>query len=222
MKPNDRPSEMKGRTPVAWVLCTDERQYRFFEIELAHLGLEAVSERPTECAPILAVIDTDVHPAKEWESVLPADCPVVAVGYTPCQIPPERGIWLRRPVPLRTLEITLRRLSAEAVSTASPLAPVRADRLPPPPAEAALIPDDAHTAVVIGDRRILLTPAEWAIFSHLYAHRGEAVSRAVLDSLLGGGGNSVEVYICHLRRKIEKPLGRRLIRTVRGVGYCLD
>ena len=32
----------------------------------------------------------------------------------------------------------------------------------------------------------------------------------------------VDVYVCRLRAKIEKPLGRRMIRTVRGVGYTLE
>ena len=48
------------------------------------------------------------------------------------------------------------------------------------------------------------------------------VPRAELATLLGGGGNSVEVYVCKLRAKIEKPLGRRMIHTVRGKGYRLE
>ena len=67
-----------------------------------------------------------------------------------------------------------------------------------------------------------LTPAETALLECLYAHRGEAVSREELATLLEGGGNSVEVYICKLRAKIEKPLGRRMILTVRGKGYRLE
>jgi DNA-binding response OmpR family regulator len=67
-----------------------------------------------------------------------------------------------------------------------------------------------------------LTPAEAAILDRLYVHRGEVVSREELSALLGGGGNSVEVYVCKLRAKIEKPLGRRMIHTVRGVGYRLE
>jgi len=67
-----------------------------------------------------------------------------------------------------------------------------------------------------------MTPAEYAILERLYARRGEAVTREELAALLGGGGNSVEVYICKLRAKLEKPLGRRLILTVRGVGYRME
>ena len=48
------------------------------------------------------------------------------------------------------------------------------------------------------------------------------MTREELAALLGGGGHSVEVYVCKLRTKLEKPLGRRLIHTVRGVGYRMD
>ena len=67
-----------------------------------------------------------------------------------------------------------------------------------------------------------LTPAEAAILDCLYTRRGETVPRAELATLLEGGGNSVEVYICKLRTKLEKPLGRRMIVTVRGVGYRME
>jgi hypothetical protein len=32
----------------------------------------------------------------------------------------------------------------------------------------------------------------------------------------------VDVYVGYLRKKLEQPFGRPLIRTVRGVGYVLD
>jgi len=34
--------------------------------------------------------------------------------------------------------------------------------------------------------------------------------------------NVVDVYVGYLRRKLEQPCGRTLIRTVRGVGYALE
>ena len=34
--------------------------------------------------------------------------------------------------------------------------------------------------------------------------------------------NIVEVYIRHLRRKLDEPFGRQLIQTIRGAGYRLD
>ncbi len=228
--------------PVAWVLCEDARLFRFLAIELAHLGLEATAPAADDRLPCLAVADTDRYPvaalcaeADPTVPTLPPDCPLLGFGYDPADIPAERGLWLARPFALTALEVALRHLSADAARTASPLQPA----VSPPSAMATLAPenpvstplspasaipelDEAKATVTIGERTIPLTPAELAILAHLVAHRGETVTRDALASRLGGGGNSVEVYICHLRRKLEKPLGRRMIRTVRGQGYCLD
>ena len=62
----------------------------------------------------------------------------------------------------------------------------------------------------------------------LLDHRGEIVGRDALDEALHSAGresadsNKTEVYLCFLRRKIERPLGIRLITTVRGKGYRLE
>ena len=48
----------------------------------------------------------------------------------------------------------------------------------------------------------------------------EAVSREDMNKLFGAeDGNIAEVYICKLRKKLEEPLGKRLIYTVRSKGY---
>ena len=90
-----------------------------------------------------------------------------------------------------------------------------------PSASTPLLTVENDTVSVAG-KPIPLTAAEWAIFHCLYTHRGEAVTKETLFSLLGGGGNSVEVYVCKLRTKIEKPLGKWMIWTVRGVGYKME
>jgi DNA-binding response OmpR family regulator len=91
-----------------------------------------------------------------------------------------------------------------------------APKSPAPP----LPPLTAQDGVVtVGDHTVTLTPAEWSILEYLRARAGETVTRDELTALLGGSGNIADVYICRLRNKIEKPLGRRMIRTVRGAGY---
>ena len=90
------------------------------------------------------------------------------------------------------------------------------------PASAAPVLTVENGTVTLGGKPLALTPAEQTILEYLHAHKGEAVPRAELAPLLEGGGNSVDVYICKLRAKIEKPLGRRMILTVRGVGYRLE
>ena len=44
----------------------------------------------------------------------------------------------------------------------------------------------------------------------------------VWDQSFEGLTNIVDVYVRHLRAKVDDPHSRKLIRTVRGVGYCLS
>lgn len=71
-----------------------------------------------------------------------------------------------------------------------------------------------------------LTARETALLGFLMRHRGDLVSKqqildAVWDLAFDGDPNIVEVYIRHLRNKIDRPFGRESIQTVRGAGYRL-
>ena len=77
-----------------------------------------------------------------------------------------------------------------------------------------------------GDIEIELTSREFALLAFLARHRGDVVSKrqildAVWDEAFDGDPNIVEVYIRHLRNKIDRPFGRNAIQTVRGAGYRL-
>jgi DNA-binding response OmpR family regulator len=77
-----------------------------------------------------------------------------------------------------------------------------------------------------GDVEIELTSREFALLAFLARHRGDVVSKrqildAVWDEAFEGDPNIVEVYIRHLRNKIDRPFGRNAIQTVRGAGYRL-
>lgn len=83
------------------------------------------------------------------------------------------------------------------------------------------------TVLRCGDATVHLTPREAALMRCLLDMRGQTVPRDRLRECLepngrSEGGNEVEVYLCYLRRKLEKPTLRRLITTVRGVGYRLE
>ncbi|OQX47027.1 MAG: hypothetical protein B0D87_00320 [Candidatus Sedimenticola endophacoides] len=70
---------------------------------------------------------------------------------------------------------------------------------------------------------ISLSMKEFAILQRLMENRGRILSRSQLEESLyswdsGVESNAVEVHIHHLRKK----LGREVIRTVRGLGYCLN
>jgi len=74
---------------------------------------------------------------------------------------------------------------------------------------------------------VTLTAREFAVLEYLARHAGQAIARtAVLDHVwdenFEGSTNIVDVYVGYLRRKLERPFGRPLIRTIRGVGYALE
>ena len=86
---------------------------------------------------------------------------------------------------------------------------------------------DPATHVVTRDGTpVDLSSREFALLEFLMRHAGEVVSRPrilehVWDVNYDGFSNVVDVYVGYLRRKLEQPFDRALIRTVRGVGYGL-
>ena len=86
--------------------------------------------------------------------------------------------------------------------------------------------DPASHEVRRGDVRIELTAKEFALLEYFMRHAGEVLTRTrliehVWDFAFEGDSNVVDVYVRYLRRKIDRPFGRRSIETVRGVGYRL-
>ena len=77
-----------------------------------------------------------------------------------------------------------------------------------------------------GDTEIGLTARETAMLALLMRNAGDVVSKQkILESLwdmnFDGDPNIVEVYIRHLRNKIDRPFARASIQAVRGAGYRL-
>ena len=76
-------------------------------------------------------------------------------------------------------------------------------------------------------KEIALTAREVAVLQFLMRHAGDVVTKTeiidnVWDFAFDGDLNIVEVYIRHLRKKIDEPFDRHAIQTVRGAGYRLD
>ena len=77
-----------------------------------------------------------------------------------------------------------------------------------------------------GDVELDLTAREFSVLAFLVSHRGDVVSKkqileSVWDFEFDGDPNIVEVYIGHLRNKIDRPFAREAIQTLRGAGYRL-
>jgi len=87
--------------------------------------------------------------------------------------------------------------------------------------------DPAAHRVWRGGAEIMLTPRQFALLEFLMRRAGEAVPKSTIlehvwDFAFEGDPNIVEVYVRHLRKKIDEPYGRNAIQTVRLVGYRLD
>ena len=77
-----------------------------------------------------------------------------------------------------------------------------------------------------GDRSIELTPLEFALLEVFLAHPHHVLTRAFIFTRVWGfdfsaTSNALNVYVGYLRRKVEGDGERRLIHTVRGIGYVL-
>jgi DNA-binding response OmpR family regulator len=75
-----------------------------------------------------------------------------------------------------------------------------------------------------GERRIELTPKEFALLEYLMRNAGRSVSRPMIIEHVWNFSfdtmtNVVDVYINYLRKKVDDGNERKLIHTARGVGY---
>lgn len=90
----------------------------------------------------------------------------------------------------------------------------------------SLVLDPARQTVERAGERIELTAREFAVLEFLMRRAEQVCSKTdilagVWDSAYEGDPNIVEVYVGHLRRKIDAPFGTATLRTVRGRGYLL-
>lgn len=80
--------------------------------------------------------------------------------------------------------------------------------------------------VMRGNVPIELTPKEFLLLALLLEHQGDLLSRTLIaeqvwDVTFDSDSNVVDVHIRRLRAKVDDPFERKLIHTVRGLGYVL-
>lgn len=86
--------------------------------------------------------------------------------------------------------------------------------------------DQGTREVRRAEELIELTPKEYAVLEYLMRHNGRVMSRTLITEYAWGyhfdpGTNIVDVVINHLRKKIDAKHDKKLISTVRGVGYMI-
>ena len=86
----------------------------------------------------------------------------------------------------------------------------------------------AHTVTRAG-QTVELTTKEFELLEFLLRHQGHVVAREMLAREIWGEraravplDNVIDVHIARLRAKVDAPFAVALIRTVRGVGFCLQ
>ena len=87
--------------------------------------------------------------------------------------------------------------------------------------------DCIRRKVTRSNENIELAPKEFSILEYLMRNRGRPLSRTMIvehvwDMDYDGLTNIVDVYIRHLRSKIDDRFTTKMIHTVRGIGYMLD
>ena len=90
-----------------------------------------------------------------------------------------------------------------------------------------LVLDCIRRKVTRGGETIELAPKEFGILEYLMRNKGRPLSRTMIvehvwDMDYDGLTNIVDVYIRHLRSKIDDRFPEKLIQTVRGIGYMID
>ena len=85
---------------------------------------------------------------------------------------------------------------------------------------------DTHT-VERADKNILLSSKEFALLEYMMHNVNIVLAREKIEDHIwnfeyDGGTNVVDVYVNYLRNKIDKGFDKKLIQTIRGVGYMLQ
>ncbi len=175
----------------------------------------------------LVVLDVNLPGADGW-SVLQG---IRSRGHTPVLLLTARGLlndkikgfelgaddYLVKPFQFPELLARVRRLLQRGARTIAPDVLRIAD----------LALDPGRHRAFRGSARIDLTAKEFALLNLLMRRTGEVLTRTQIASLVwdmnfDSDTNVVEVAIRRLRLKIDEPFERKLIHTIRGVGYVLE
>ena len=86
--------------------------------------------------------------------------------------------------------------------------------------------DPQNRRVARGEREIHLTATEYRLLEFMMRRRGRVLGRASIIEAVWGFNeniedNTLEAFVSSLRNKIDRGFDKKLIHTIRGVGYCV-
>jgi two-component system copper resistance phosphate regulon response regulator CusR len=90
-----------------------------------------------------------------------------------------------------------------------------------------LVLDSERHHVERSGKRIQLTPKEFQLLEYLALNAGYVLSRSMIAEKIWGHGfesysNAIDVHVNNLRKKVDRGADRKLIHTVKGLGYVLE
>ena len=207
------------------IVSTDDILSRIVTLEATRLGFHAtVSPTPlAEASAYLVDLDTCKAPTvpegaslilltEEDREELSAELTSLVTAYLP------------KPFLLDELRFALTHLTSASQPPAFP------ERIPQKrlrtrreaSGHRLVIDHEKKTASLSGGDPVRLSETEYKLLCLLYEYKNQPVSAEMAIPILGNAAsNKYNVYICYLRRKLERG-AIRLIRTVRGKGYMLQ
>ena len=188
------------------IITKKESMARLISLELERLGLTyEISESPINDAKLfIADLETFVCEGVPTEKVL-------AIGESE-KFPHE----LTNPFLLSDL----RNMLIEMLTSASGAPEVTVKPRRKRHTVIELDPESSSASVRRGSP-VSLSPTEYKLLDALVSRRGQVLTYAEADEIIGGeGSNKANVYICFLRKKLESR-GDKLIYSVRGKGFML-
>lgn len=201
------------------IVTADERLASVLSIEAAVCGAQAQRAQEIQgmdaaewehiCA---AIVDLD----GKIGGAIPEQVRVLGLCRDPEALPLRARriahMIFRRPFLAEDLRRELRALTRESEDVAAPASAVRVK-------EALVLKEDSRCALM-GNRQLPLSQKEFMVLSLLLQKGEEGISKQELDALLDAKEtNEGQVYICHLRRKLEQAFDLQPIKTVRNKGY---
>jgi two-component system OmpR family response regulator len=208
-------------------LLGDALRFAGYDVVVARAGFEAL-RMVGEAAPDLLVLDVNLPDIDGFEVCrrLRRDGDDVPVIFLTARDDPSdlrtgftRGgdDYLTKPFSLEELRFRIEAILRRSLRRAD-----QGERLACDDVEMDV---DAHRVWRAG-REVTLSATEFRLLRYLLLNAGRVLSKAqILDHVwqydFDGDGQVVETYISYLRRKLDDRAERRLIHTVRGVGYTI-
>lgn len=211
------------------ILSEDAVFVRMLELEFAHRGMSVLTasalDEPDSADVLILDLDSAYAPPPgRYRKMIgfsrrPAITAKDARSCTMILRRPFRLSLLRREVLAQTGYPAPQLGYPVPQTEAAPLLPRPARQ----PERRRITLNEADRTLRCDGQTVSLSPQEFRLLRLLLEQRGKTVSRAALAEAIGAAaGNKTEVYICYLRRKTDGLPSGRLIRTVRGEGYCVD